>query len=175
MSFYLTLPSDASTGTFPDSKPSSYKVRLPRQVFLLEQDWEVALVTISFPDSQTYIPSETLGKFPFILRANKETFYVRASDLENATVPVKDGLSFVKKMIQKVHSDFYRNLSLYKTGKNWVGPDNHIGIPMFKWIDGACHKDLYINNSEINNFAIANSEDIHLKLAIALGLVKKNT
>ena len=64
MSFYVMLPSDASSGTFPASKASSYKVRLPNQLFLYEDDWEVALSVISFPDSQAYIPENVFGEFP---------------------------------------------------------------------------------------------------------------
>lgn len=50
MNFYLTLPSGSSSITYPNNTPGSYKVQLSKEVFLPEEDWEVGLATISFPD-----------------------------------------------------------------------------------------------------------------------------
>ena len=46
--FYLTLPSNASTSTFPDNKASSYRVKIP-QPLNLNGDWEVGLYSITYP------------------------------------------------------------------------------------------------------------------------------
>ena len=50
MGFYVTLPSNASSLSFPENNPSRFKVRLAKNLFMLENDWEVALANISFPD-----------------------------------------------------------------------------------------------------------------------------
>ena len=49
MNFYLTLPSNASSQIYSENNPGHYKVKLPRNIFLPENDWEVALASISFP------------------------------------------------------------------------------------------------------------------------------
>lgn len=50
MGFYVTLPSNASSLSFPENNPSRFKLRLAKNLFMLENDWEVALASISFPD-----------------------------------------------------------------------------------------------------------------------------
>ena len=63
MAFYLTLPSNASTKTFPENTPGSYKVKLPKTIFLPENNWEVALASISIPDMAPIVESyEVKGK-----------------------------------------------------------------------------------------------------------------
>ena len=49
-SFYVTLPSNASMNLFPFNKQSSYKVQLPKTLYLPGQ-YEVALAEIHFPVS----------------------------------------------------------------------------------------------------------------------------
>lgn len=39
--FYLTLPSNASSVTYPNKTAGSYKVKLVKEIFLPEDDWEV--------------------------------------------------------------------------------------------------------------------------------------
>ena len=72
MNFYLTLPSNASSQIYSENNPGHYKVKLPRNIFLPENDWEVALASISFPDmvlslpstaSSRIYPDNTPGKF----------------------------------------------------------------------------------------------------------------
>lgn len=41
--FYLTLPSNASSVTYPTNTSGNYKFKLVKEIFLLEDDWEVAL------------------------------------------------------------------------------------------------------------------------------------
>ena len=50
MSFYVTLPWNASQVTYPGNTASNYTVKLPESIYLPESDWEVALASISFPD-----------------------------------------------------------------------------------------------------------------------------
>lgn len=59
MDFYLTLPSNASSGIFLDNTPGAYKVQLPKTVFLPDGDWEVALASISLPDMSPVSSSES--------------------------------------------------------------------------------------------------------------------
>ena len=50
MDFYMTLPSNGGGTEFnPTNDNTRYKVRLPNRLVLKEQDWEVALVSLSFP------------------------------------------------------------------------------------------------------------------------------
>ena len=50
MDFYMTLPSNGGGTEFnPENNNTRYKVRLPNRVVLKENDWEVALVSLSFP------------------------------------------------------------------------------------------------------------------------------
>ncbi len=45
--FYITLPSDTSSDTFPNNTPSEYTTKLPHHIEL-NGEWEVALHTISY-------------------------------------------------------------------------------------------------------------------------------
>ena len=45
-----TLPSNASQVTCPGNTVSNYTVKLPKNIYLPESDWEVALASISSPD-----------------------------------------------------------------------------------------------------------------------------
>ena len=49
--FYLTLPSNANPITFPENAPGKFQVRLPKEIRLPEDDWEVALSSIMFPST----------------------------------------------------------------------------------------------------------------------------
>lgn len=57
--FYLTLPSNASSNLFPSNSKSHYRVALPRQIRLKEEeDWEVGLHHAVYPLSWFDIPRE---------------------------------------------------------------------------------------------------------------------
>ena len=47
----LSLPSTASSRIYPDNTPSKFKVKLAKEIYLLESEWEVALSSISFPST----------------------------------------------------------------------------------------------------------------------------
>ena len=49
-SFYALLPSNASMDIYPDNTLTSYKIRLPRTIYL-KHNYEVALVEIQYPVS----------------------------------------------------------------------------------------------------------------------------
>jgi hypothetical protein len=48
--FYLTVPSNASLGVFPDNKTTKYLVKLPQPIDL-DGNWEVVLYSISYPNT----------------------------------------------------------------------------------------------------------------------------
>ena len=49
--FYLSLPSTASSRIYPDNTPIKFKVKLAKEIYLPESEWEVALSSISFPST----------------------------------------------------------------------------------------------------------------------------
>lgn len=59
MSVYLTLPSDASMGYFPDNRISRFRTYLP-EVFKLNGPYEVGLAEISYPRSWDNIREDCL-------------------------------------------------------------------------------------------------------------------
>ena len=57
--FYVMLPSNANTNLFPTNSESYYRVALPRQIHLKdEEDWEVALHHVIYPYSRFEVPHE---------------------------------------------------------------------------------------------------------------------
>ena len=73
MNFYLTLPSNASSQIYSENNPGHYKVTLPRNIFLPEGDWEVALASISFPDMVPRVDDFIDARVPILVRANIHT------------------------------------------------------------------------------------------------------
>ena len=69
MNFYLTLPSNASTQFYSENNPGHNKVKLPRNIFLLENDWEVALASISFPDMVPRVDDFIDAQVPIVVRS----------------------------------------------------------------------------------------------------------
>lgn len=49
--FYLSLPSEASSRIYPDNTLGKFKVKLTKEIYLPENDWEVALSSVSFPST----------------------------------------------------------------------------------------------------------------------------
>ena len=49
--FCLSLPSTASSRIYPDNTPGKFKVKLAKEIYLPESEWEVALSSISFPST----------------------------------------------------------------------------------------------------------------------------
>ena len=57
--FYVTLPSNANSNLFPTNNESFYRVALPRQIHLKdEEDWEVGLHHVIYPFSWFEVPQE---------------------------------------------------------------------------------------------------------------------
>ena len=64
MSIYVTLPSNGGGKEFgPTNVNSEYKIRLAERLKLLDEEWEVALASISLPTFDA-VKRSILHKFP---------------------------------------------------------------------------------------------------------------
>ena len=66
-SFYVTLPSNGSTGVFPDNTVTEYRNKLAKPIYF-EGDWEVGMLECSYPHSWWQICHENSG-FSFVNRS----------------------------------------------------------------------------------------------------------
>ena len=131
MDFYMTLPSNGGGIEFNRANNNTrYKVRLPNRLVLKEQDWEVALVSLSFPirDYHKYhilsnfqrgkIVTKVSGRVTYVTTRNtldKRPLHVDVRidgitdpNTNTDVTPVKSGMTFMrhwvfayKKAIQK--------------------------------------------------------------------------
>lgn len=69
MDFYLTLSSNASTRIYKDNKSGKYTNKLPKQIFLPENDWEVVLASISLPDMAPQVNKFIATRRPILAQA----------------------------------------------------------------------------------------------------------
>lgn len=114
--FYLTLPSDEGGLEFQATNTNaSYKIRLPHPIHLDEQDWEVAMVSVSFPlrNHQEYMlshfwPGSTvamMGARPWyrsplgVLDASGIRGKVTMADIVDPYLPPKGGRQFMEHLI----------------------------------------------------------------------------
>ena len=86
MNFYLTLPSNASSQIYSENKPGHYRVKLPRNIFLPENDWEVALASISFPDMVPRMDNFIDARVPILVRS---LIHTKIADDHGVPIPVK--------------------------------------------------------------------------------------
>ena len=86
MNFYLTLPSNASSQIYSENNPGHYKVKLPRNIFLPENDWEVALASISFPDMVPRVDDFIDARVPILVRSNIHT---KVTNDDGVLIPVR--------------------------------------------------------------------------------------
>ena len=149
MSFYITLPSTASKKIFPNNRPNQYKVRLPKQLFFQENDWEVGLSSISFPDVQTTLKADVFGKIPFgmnlIVPKNKH-YNLKVERVMDDQPRVQDGTSLFNKMFNWIDFNYYFDLS---PGTRWANADGKTNRPMFKWQERAGQQELLIDNTDV--------------------------
>ena len=91
MHFYMTLPSNGGGTEFNRANNNTrYKVRLPNRIVLKEQDWEVALVSLSFP-IRDHHKHHILSNFPrgtIVTKVNGRVAYVTTTNALDDT-PVK--------------------------------------------------------------------------------------
>ena len=86
MNFYLTLPSNASSQIYSENNPGHYKVKPPRNIFLPENDWEVALASISFPDMVPRVDDFIDARVPILVRSNIHT---KVTNDDGVLIPVR--------------------------------------------------------------------------------------
>ena len=143
LDFYMTLPSNGGGTEFnPTNDNTRYKVRLPNRLVLKEQDWEVALVSLSFPirDHHKHYMLSNFPRGTFV--TNRNAFDNRPihadvkiediTDPETSTdvTPVKNGMTFMrhwvfacKKAIQKAVLKTIQDDSTLK-GARWGNESN---------------------------------------------------
>ena len=153
MDFYMTLPSNGGGTEFnPTNNNTRYKVRLPNRLVLKEQDWEVALVSLSFPIRDHHkhymlssfprgtVVTKVYGRATFVTNSNALDEQPVSADvkIEDITdpdtrtdvTPVKSGMTFMrhwvfacKKAIQKAVLKVIQDDSTYK-GARWENESN---------------------------------------------------
>ena len=80
--FYVILPSNANTNLFPTNSASYYRVALPRQIHLPdEEDWEVGLHHVIYPFSWFEVPHQCNHPHLMLRR-------FRSQHIEKFTLPV---------------------------------------------------------------------------------------
>ncbi len=87
--FYVTLPSNTSTDTFPNNTPSEYTARLSHRIEL-SGEWEVALHTISYVKWNT-------------IKLNKESVHYVANSIKKTGSQLKDYYANVKEYIADIN------------------------------------------------------------------------
>jgi hypothetical protein len=112
MSFYLTLPSDASMNEFPENVQSNFTVSLETPINL-NGNFEVALVEISY----SQFISLDIG---FLLIHDKKNVN------ERNFIPLKWSSVFSRKKLM-----LDTNFASFKSRDNWSLPDNP--FPMFEF------------------------------------------
>ena len=197
MDFYMTLPSNGGGTEFnPTNNNTRYKVRLPNRLILKEQDWEVALVSLSFPirDHHKHYMLSSFPRGTVVTKVyGRATFVTNRNALDNRPVsadvkieditdpdtrtdvtPVKSGMTFMrhwvfacKKAIQKAVLKTIQDDSTLK-GARWGNESNtQKGFQTFIFTN---HDSVIIDGAD----TIPNSPYIHVdilgRLARYLGI-----
>ena len=89
-SFYVTLPSNTSTDTFPNNTPSEYTTKLSQRIEL-SGEWEVALHTISYVKWNT-------------IKLNKESVHYTVNGIKKTGSLLKDYYANVKEYITDMNA-----------------------------------------------------------------------
>ncbi len=88
--FYVTLPSNTSTDTFPNNTPSEYTAKLSHRIEL-SGEWEVALHTISYVKWNT-------------IKLNKESVHYVVNNVKKTGSQLKDYYTNVKEYIADINA-----------------------------------------------------------------------
>ena len=201
MSIYVTLPSNGGGKEFdPTNHNSEYKIRLPERLKLLDEEWEVALASISTPTFDA-VRRSILHKFP---EATKVGFksgllayeekdqpadsstnptklaivcgVVTMSDVLNGVVPVKDGFSFARNLVIQLHTKL--NLARMTEIRRLQGTGKSVYNPRWRDPNGtkAYEQTIAFGVDEIRingHFQHASIfTAIHEELAVAMGIIK---
>ena len=81
-------------------------MKLPKYIYLVEDEWEVVLASMSFPDTQVYISPEKQPDYPLcmtsrinVIRQLPNKFCSRADTILKSDVPITDGVSYWQLLI----------------------------------------------------------------------------
>ena len=199
--FYLTLPSNANPITFPEDTPGKFKVRLPKEIRLPENDWEVALSSIMFPSTldtvihgnvnyKNLLETDFMCGLVLDMKDVKDDDKLVISDKEyflsgsvmkyeytkGMTTP-RTGIDFWNRMLGLLN---YRLHSRIISGmQNYITQDKDFQTkrprwPVFSWQNVGGVYRLFIDNSGIDGSyrsGIENQFYIHLDIAKAFKLV----
>ena len=192
MDFYMTLQSNGGDTEFnPTNDNTRYKVRLPNRLVLKEQDWEEALVSLSFT-IRNHHEHHILSNFPrgtiVTTVYGRATFVTNGNELDNRPIhadvkieditepdintdvtPVKNGMMFMrrwvfacKKAIQKAVLKTIQDDSTLK-GARWGNERNTLkGFQSFIFTP---HDSLIIDGTDTT----PNSAYIHILILALLG------
>ena len=201
MSIYVTLPSNGGGKEFgPTNVNSEYKIRLPERLKLLDEEWEVALASISLPTFKA-VRRSILHKFPETTKVGFKSGLlayeekdqpadsstnptqlkavygvVTMSDVLNGVVPVKDGFSFARNLVIQLHTKL--NLARATEIERIEGTGKGVYNPRWR----AANKNAYeqtiafgVDEIRINGHYQHQSifTAIHEELAVAMGIINK--
>ena len=198
MDFYMTLPSNGGGTEFKHMNDNTrYKVRLPNRLVLKEQDWEVALVSLSFPirDHHKHLILSSFPRGTSVTKVNGRVTYVTnrnvlddrpvAADvrIEDITdpdthtdvTPVQSGMTFMrhwvfacKKAVQKAVLKTIQDDSTLK-GARWGNPSNtQKGLQSFIF---SPQDSLIIDGTDTINDSPYTHIDILARLGQYLGII----
>ena len=152
MSIYVTLPNNGGGKEFgPTNQNSEYKIRLPERLKLLDEEWEVALASISLSTFDA-VKRSILHKFPETTKVGFKSGLlayeekdqpadtttnptqlkvaygvVTLSAVLNGVVPVKDGFSFARNLVIQLHTKL--NLARMTEIRRLEGTGNRVYNP----------------------------------------------
>ena len=200
MSINVTLPSNGGGREFNSTNTNSvYKVRLPERLKLKDEDWEVALASISLPTFDAVrrsilhkFPEKTKIGFKSGLMAYEETEQpadpttnptkvvtihgiVTIEDVVNGVVPVKDGYSFARNLVIQLHTKL--NLARQTEVRKIISSGKSVYNPRWRHPDKQAYEqtiafglDEIRINGHYPNTTIFTA--IHEDLAVAMGIIK---
>ena len=103
--FYVILPSNANSNLFPTNTQSFYRVALPRQIHLKdEEDWEVGLHHVIYPFSWFEVPQECDHPHLLFRKFGTQKVYP-------VTLPVgryQTALDIVEGMLRCMNPDYFK-------------------------------------------------------------------
>ena len=156
--FYITLPSHASLGEFPENDNTSFKIRLPQPIRLEGSGWQVGLSSISLPDINlnltryknlteplmrvTWYRIEDRNKDDDMSEVEANTTEVKFEDIHHYG-NIRDGIDLLKALLVKFDQKMKEQLP-----PNWdlmtrYGSYGYVVYPIFRW-EG---EDLILDNS----------------------------
>ena len=89
--FYVTLPSSAGGGEFPNNSPNHFKVRLPYPLHFQGSGWKVELSSISLPDAQVNL-YDLVPKAGYLMRCSWDAKDTLLSRKRSPSIKMDDEL-----------------------------------------------------------------------------------